>query len=79
MQTFSMQVQIGDGTKTFITGAEHQGEATSALATFLKADIKDINILKIAPKSKIIFVPPLSNGHREMSEGRQPDTNELGF
>lgn len=62
MTTFQLKVQIDGKTKTFITGAEHQGEATAALAAFLKADIKDIEVLKIAPKQSLIYVPPLSNG-----------------
>ncbi len=76
MTTFSIQVQIGDETKTFITGAIHQGEATKALAEFLKADIEDINILKIAPKSKIVFVPPI-NGNIEKPE--EDVLGDIGF
>lgn len=89
MTTFQLSVQIDDETKTYMTGAEHQGEAASALATFLKADIKDINILRIAPKSKIIFVPCLnatietpSLTPEELEEGMMPDEDpdkDVGF
>jgi hypothetical protein len=65
LTTFSIEVEVDGERRTFITGAEHQGQACAALAKDLEADPQDIHIKKITPKPSLLFVPPLPNGKEE--------------
>jgi hypothetical protein len=83
LKTFSITVPDGEDQKkkiTYMTGAVHQGDAASALAAFLKIDVKDVNILKISQKDSFIFVPPLNHyveapyfTPEELKEGKMPE------